>query len=179
MKQRLVLAALPLILFAFTLHAQVKLDYYLPKGTTYNPAVPTPEAFFGFQVGEWHLRPDQVDAYLYALASATDRFKIERIGKTYEERPLLLLTISSPDNLKNKFSSGARKSSDVFSPLNTRAMYAPSGNANPTVSKKINAIEKISVMVELKLFRFEQHEAQVKKQSETDDEQSGNHNKSV
>jgi len=82
------------------LHAQVKLDYYLPKGE-YNPQVPTPESFFGFQIGEWHLRPDQIDAYLYALAATSDRLRIEVIGRTYEERPLMLLIITSPENHRN------------------------------------------------------------------------------
>jgi hypothetical protein len=72
----------------------------LPKGE-YNPQVPTPESFFGFQIGEWHLRPDQIDAYLYALAATSDRLSIELIGRTYEERPLLLLTITSPENRRN------------------------------------------------------------------------------
>lgn len=88
------------LLITTLLPAQVKLDYYLPKGD-YNPQVPTPEAFFGFQVGDWHLRPDQIDAYLYALAATSDRISIETIGKTYEARPLLLLTITSPENRRN------------------------------------------------------------------------------
>jgi hypothetical protein len=121
MKQRLVLAFLPLFCFAHLLHAQVKLDYYLPKGTSYNSAVPTPEAFFGFQVGEWHLRPDQIDAYLYALAGASNRLKIERIGKTYEERPLLLVTISSPDNLKNIESIKAQHK-DLTNPQKSKSL---------------------------------------------------------
>lgn len=100
MKHRLLLASLLLLLFHKLLAAQVKLDYYLPK-TDYNPQVPTPEAFFGFQIGEWHLRPDQIDAYLYALAATSERVSIERIGSTYEQRPLLLLTITSPENQRN------------------------------------------------------------------------------
>ncbi|MDW8465240.1 MAG: M14 family metallopeptidase [Chloroherpetonaceae bacterium] len=100
MTHRFFLAPL-LLLFLYTpLTAQVKLDYYLPK-VDYNPQVPTPEAFFGFQIGEWHLRPDQIDAYLYALAATSERVTIERIGKTYEERPLLLVIITSPENQRN------------------------------------------------------------------------------
>ena len=41
------------------------LSYYLSENTTYNPAIPTPEAFFGTQTGEWHLRHDQIVAYLH------------------------------------------------------------------------------------------------------------------
>jgi hypothetical protein len=63
--------------------------------------VPTPESFFGFSVGERHLRPDQIADYMKALAQTSDRVKLEQYGETYEKRPLLLLTITSPKNLKH------------------------------------------------------------------------------
>jgi hypothetical protein len=63
--------------------------------------IPTPESFFGFAVGDLHLRPDQVVDYMKALAESSPRFKIEQYGETYEKRPLVLLTITSPENHKN------------------------------------------------------------------------------
>ena len=63
--------------------------------------VPSPESFFGFSVGEWHLRPDQITDYMNVLARTSDRVKIEQTGETYEKRPLLLLTITSPENHKH------------------------------------------------------------------------------
>ena len=36
-----------------------------------------------------------------ALANASDRITIEDRGKTFEDRPLLLLTITSPENHQN------------------------------------------------------------------------------
>ena len=65
------------------------------------PQIPTPESFFGFSVGDLHLRPDQIVDYMKALAATSPRFKIEQYGETYEKRPLLLLTITSPENHKN------------------------------------------------------------------------------
>ncbi len=62
---------------------------------------PSPESFFGFSVGERHLRPDQIVDYLITLAAVSDRIKIEQYGETYEKRPLLLLTITSPGNHKH------------------------------------------------------------------------------
>jgi len=73
------------------------LPYYLPD-IAYNPAVPTPEQVFGFMPGEWHLSHDQIVRYMYALADASDRVTIEEYARTYEQRPLLLLTITSPEN---------------------------------------------------------------------------------
>src|SRR5690606_33052573 len=50
------------------------------------------------QVGEWHATHDQVVMYLKTLAAASDRVQIEEYGRSYEQRPLLLLTITAPGN---------------------------------------------------------------------------------
>ncbi|RMH16118.1 MAG: zinc carboxypeptidase [Acidobacteria bacterium] len=79
--------------------AAPRLDDYLPAGTRYDPAIPRPADVLGFEVGEWHVRHDQLVAYMRALAAASDRVRLEVTGHTHERRPLLLLTISSPANL--------------------------------------------------------------------------------
>jgi hypothetical protein len=75
------------------------LSYYLPKGYTYNPAVPTPKQVLGYEVGEWHVTHDQLVMYMKAVAEASDRVIFEETGRTYEKRPQTLLTITSPANL--------------------------------------------------------------------------------
>ena len=78
------------------------LDYYLPPGTAYDHRVPTPEQFFGWQVGEWHLHSEQVTAYLQAVAAAApERVKFEIMGRTHERKPLILLTITAPEHLRD------------------------------------------------------------------------------
>ncbi|WP_228852081.1 M14 family metallopeptidase [Aegicerativicinus sediminis] len=77
------------------------LEYYLPNGITYNSAIPTPESIIGHEVGEWHVTHDKLVQYMYTLAEASDRITIENRGATFEGRPILLLTITSPDNHKN------------------------------------------------------------------------------
>lgn len=71
---------------------------YLPKNTLLDDSVPSPESVLGFNVGEWHVRHDQLVQYMYALADASDRVSIEVSGYTHERRPLLLLTITDPTN---------------------------------------------------------------------------------
>ena len=71
---------------------------YLPAGTEFDPVVPTPESFLGSEVGTWHVRHDQLVAYMRALAESSDRVSLEETGKTHENRPLLLLTITAPEN---------------------------------------------------------------------------------
>lgn len=85
---------------AFSTSAQVSLDYYLPAEYTYNPSIPTPEQVLGYQVGDWHVSHDQVVMYMKELAAASDRVTIEEYARTYERRPLLMLTITSPANFQ-------------------------------------------------------------------------------
>jgi hypothetical protein len=75
------------------------LGEFLPSGVQHDPAIPTPKSVLGYEVGEWHVRHDQLVQYMYALAEASPRVEIIETGRTYEHRPLLLLTISSPENL--------------------------------------------------------------------------------
>jgi len=80
---------------------KVDLSYYLPKNVTYDKSIPTPKEVIGHEVGEWHVTHDKLVEYMKALAASSDRISIENRGKTYEDRPLLLLTITSPENHKN------------------------------------------------------------------------------
>lgn len=81
-----------------SLFAQVKDSYYLPQDVTYNPDIPTPQQFLGYQLGEQHITPYENYAYMRELARLSDRITVETYGKTYENRELLLLTVTSPAN---------------------------------------------------------------------------------
>ncbi|MTI30839.1 M14 family zinc carboxypeptidase [Xanthovirga aplysinae] len=76
----------------------IEQKYYLPIDVTYDPNVPTPEEVLGYQVGKWHVRPDQVLAYFRALAGSSDRVILEEHGKTYEDRPIILAIVTSSQN---------------------------------------------------------------------------------
>ena len=77
------------------------LDYYLPDDIIYNPEIPTPKEILGYQVGEWHASHDQVVYYMQRMAEMSPRITIEEYALTYENRPLLLITITSPENHRN------------------------------------------------------------------------------
>ncbi len=96
------LSLLTLCCLFFSANAQkVDLSYYLPQDTSYDKNIPTPESVLGYQVGEWHVSHDKLAEYMKALAKTSDRISIENRGTTYEGRPLLLLTITSPKNHQN------------------------------------------------------------------------------
>lgn len=80
---------------------QFELTYYLPQNTTYNANIPTPESVIGHNVGEWHVTHDKLASYMEALSKVSNRITIEDRGKTFEGRPLILLTVTSPENIKN------------------------------------------------------------------------------
>ena len=91
-----------LLFFSFICNAQerpVPLAYFLPQNETYNDKIPTPKSVFNFELGEMHTDHNQVVRFMEAIAKASDRVQIETTGYTYENRPLQLLTISSPENL--------------------------------------------------------------------------------
>lgn len=88
-----------LSVFSFIIQAQkLNLHYYIPNDERYNTTIPKPSEVIGHEVGEWHVTHDKLVEYMRALAKASDRITIEERGKTFEGRPLLLLTITSPDN---------------------------------------------------------------------------------
>ena len=81
--------------------SQFDLSYYLPKNVTYNQDIPTPQSVLGFEVGEWHVTHDKLVEYMKLLSTVSNRITIEDRGKTFEGRPILLLTVTSPENHKN------------------------------------------------------------------------------
>jgi len=76
-------------------------DYFYKDKGPFNSQIPSPEAFLGYPVGSHHTRHDQIVAYLTKLAELSDRAEINTYGKTYEHRPLVILTVSNPTHLSN------------------------------------------------------------------------------
>src|ERR1043165_2916749 len=75
------------------------IGYYLPRNVTYNPKVPQPQDVIYHQPGEWHVTHDRLVNYMTAIAAARpDRVKLMLMGLTYENRPQVLLIITSPAN---------------------------------------------------------------------------------
>ncbi|MCC2606466.1 M14 family zinc carboxypeptidase [Planctobacterium marinum] len=72
---------------------------YLPKDVSYDPAIPLPQEVLGHTVGEWHVRHDQLLAYMTLLAEKSERVQLQEIGRTYEGRKLIHLHISNAKNL--------------------------------------------------------------------------------
>ncbi|MEZ6196859.1 MAG: M14 family metallopeptidase [Planctomycetota bacterium] len=77
---------------------EASLEVRIGQEARLDAAVPTPRSVFGWPVGTWHLRHDQLVRYFEVLAEASDRVSLVRIGETHEGRPLVLAIITSPGN---------------------------------------------------------------------------------
>ena len=103
MKQSIFLGIIALSFFInFQASAQldfskIDINYYLPA-TEYDASIPSPREFLGYEVGEWHVNHDKLLAYMHLLAEKSDRITIHEYARSYENRPLVYLTISSQAN---------------------------------------------------------------------------------
>ena len=60
--------------------------------------IPTPAQFLGYDMGERFTPYERILDYFSELARRANLVTIQRIGETYEQRPLVLATITSPKN---------------------------------------------------------------------------------
>lgn len=107
---------------------------YLPSETEYNPNITAPTEALGAEVGEWHVRHDQLASYMQLLAAQSDRVSIVETGRTHENRPLFLLAFTSTENQKKLAAIQSRhiknlgSSSSVDDPLILWMGYSVHGN---------------------------------------------------
>jgi hypothetical protein len=73
-------------------------EYFFPAGVTFDQSIPSPEEFLGYPIGTFATRHDRIVSYLQELARLSDRATYQSIGKTYELRPMPVLTVTSPAN---------------------------------------------------------------------------------
>ena len=75
--------------------------YFSQLNKDLNESIPKPHEIIGHNVGDWHISHDKLVQYMYTLSESSDRITIENRGKTFEGRPLILLTITSEKNHSN------------------------------------------------------------------------------
>ena len=94
----LLIVLLSLILAIGTATAQ-KTAYYYSKEIRFNPKIPSPEQFLGYEIGSRITEHSQINAYFEKLTELSDRASIVEIGKTNEGRKIRILIVSSPENI--------------------------------------------------------------------------------
>lgn len=89
-----------LCLISTTSYAQdVRGKSFYPGNVSYDPEIPKPEEIIGHPLGHRVARHDLLVSYMRTIAAISDRVNVETIAKTHEGRDILMLTISSPENL--------------------------------------------------------------------------------
>ncbi|MFH5885399.1 M14 family zinc carboxypeptidase [Halalkalibaculum sp. DA3122] len=76
-------------------------DYYFKDDATFDEAIPTPQEFFGYDIGSHYTRHDRIVDYFEKLAEVSDKASFQVIGETYEHRPQVVLTVTSAENHAN------------------------------------------------------------------------------
>lgn len=99
MKTRYTTSILIFLFLSFPLFSQE--DYFFPNQSSFDPEIPSPSEFLGYDVGEFHTRHDRIVAYFRELARLSDKVHVQEIGKTYEHRSMIVTTITSPENYGN------------------------------------------------------------------------------
>ena len=97
MKKKYFLIIIALFLLKLS-NGQEGLDYFLPQNIQYNPNIPVPEKVTGFEVGEWHVTHDKLIGYMKEIARLSNRAVLQEYGRSYENRPLVHLVVTSPEN---------------------------------------------------------------------------------
>ncbi len=95
MKHKILLLFIAIQTIAF---GQQSMEFFFDKAS-FNPELPSPEVFFKQAYGTKHLDQHEMLSYFFLLASQSDRMQMIEYGRTYENRPLYLLTISHADNM--------------------------------------------------------------------------------
>jgi hypothetical protein len=97
-----ILSAFIVVAFCVSLAPSIGAQQVEPiwPGAKYDPAIPTIQQVLGHDTGMEITPPDQVGAYLQALAKAAPtRTRVYEYARSWENRPLWLMVIGSPERI--------------------------------------------------------------------------------
>ncbi len=78
--KRILYLSIFLLQFIYSV-AQVNLGYYLPE-IKYDESISSPEKFFGYQVGEWHIPHSLLIHYMTHIAEKSERAIIHEYARS-------------------------------------------------------------------------------------------------
>src|SRR5437588_497870 len=109
--------------------------------------VPSPASFLGFEVGADRKLADwrEITAYFNQLALVSDRVPVDTLGTSTLGRPFILLTISSPENLRrlDEYRAMQRKLADprTIASAEERRRLLEKGRVIVCITSAIHAVE--------------------------------------
>jgi hypothetical protein len=120
--KRLILTIL-ITFIAFTTKAQIQeaIDRFpFETDVTYDPSIPSPAEFLGYELGEEYTFHYQIMDYFRMLGEASDKITVHEYAKTYEGRELIYAVISSEENQQNIDEIQARNVQIANNPMSVR-----------------------------------------------------------
>ena len=90
--------AIAFITSILKINGQTSLDFYLPDDVGYDQSIPDPNSFSSYTVGNWHFSHDQILNYARLIADKSDRAELVEYGRSWENRPLVYLIFTAPEN---------------------------------------------------------------------------------
>lgn len=81
--------------------AQTSIDYYFNEDNNFISEINDPGIFSNYAVGDWHFSHDQITAYAWYIGKNSDRALTYSYAKSWENRQLLSIVFTSPENHKN------------------------------------------------------------------------------
>lgn len=96
MKKLLALAFLLISVASLSVFSQ---SYEWLPGGTYDPNIPTPKQFLGYEIGDYLSDNLQMVAYIHKLQEVSPRVKVMQYGESVERRKLWVVAISAPENI--------------------------------------------------------------------------------
>ena len=84
---------------AIAVHGQAR-EWW--PGTTYDPAIPTPESAIGYAMGDYLTEHGEMLAYMRRLETVSDRVKVFSVGRSNERREIILVAVSAPGNIQRR-----------------------------------------------------------------------------
>ncbi|MEM8901910.1 MAG: zinc carboxypeptidase, partial [Bacteroidota bacterium] len=126
------ISILLLCLFSGSLFSQQ--GYFFPENMEVDTSIPSPQEFLGYPIGSHHTRHDRIVAYFEKLASISPKASLEVLGETYEHRPLIMLCITSEENMASMDYIQAKQLERV----NSREEFTEGDNAPVVVNLGYN-----------------------------------------
>lgn len=90
---------LPALLLAVLAPACLQAQHaFSEAGRTYDPAVPTPRAILGYDLGQRFTSHRAMTRYIERIAAASKRVKVDTVARSFEGREMFLITVTSEAN---------------------------------------------------------------------------------
>jgi hypothetical protein len=130
-------------------------DIGLPASFDRDADIMSPGAFWGFEIGEYHPRHDQIVAYFEYLAETSDRVSLEVSGYSHDRRPVVMAIFAHPDRDVPQIKANRRNASRAGTgPLVAWMGYSVHGNEASAASAAVQTAYYLAASEDAEVSRW-------------------------